>query len=258
MIKSLYKCFRHWSSTGSVYIISDPHFMDTDMNWRASLIPTIDIEEKYYPDKRAAQIAEYLVEKINKVCNKNDTLIILGDIGDISYIPKLKAGYKVLIKGNHDLGSSKYKRQQNKINTTLATNITEARKMVENTVDFYLTDFYKTDNTIGYEPVYNILLDNKLFDEVYEGPLFISDRILLSHEPIVVVPPCCLNIHGHTHSELNDESDGFMCVCCEKIGFTPINLGEYIKNGAISDINSIHRFTIDRATTNKKNKEKNV
>lgn len=30
MIKTLYNTFRHWSSTGSVWIISDTHFDDPD------------------------------------------------------------------------------------------------------------------------------------------------------------------------------------------------------------------------------------
>ena len=30
MIDSLYNCFKHWSSKGSVYIYSDPHFGDLD------------------------------------------------------------------------------------------------------------------------------------------------------------------------------------------------------------------------------------
>ena len=30
MILTLYEPFRHWSETGSVYILSDPHFGDSD------------------------------------------------------------------------------------------------------------------------------------------------------------------------------------------------------------------------------------
>lgn len=39
-----------------------------------------------------------------------------------------------------------------------------------------------------------------LFDEIYSGPLFISDIILLSHEPVYGLP-WCLNIHGHDQRE---------------------------------------------------------
>ena len=35
------------------------------------------------------------------------------------------------------------------------------------------------------------------FDEIYSGPLIISEKIILSHEPGEV--PWALNIHGHDH-----------------------------------------------------------
>ena len=38
-----------------------------------------------------------------------------------------------------------------------------------------------------------------IFDEIYEGPLFISEKILLSHEPVYGLS-WCLNIHGHDHN----------------------------------------------------------
>lgn len=44
------------------------------------------------------------IENINKVVHKNDTLVCLGDCGDVRYFNNLKAGHKVLIMGNHDNG----------------------------------------------------------------------------------------------------------------------------------------------------------
>lgn len=41
--------------------------------------------------------------------HKNDTLIHLGDVGNPEWISKLKAGYKVLIMGNHDQSIQKFK-----------------------------------------------------------------------------------------------------------------------------------------------------
>ena len=85
------------------------------------------------------------------------------------------------------------------------------------------------------------------FDEVYTGPLFIADRILLSHEPIYGLEKFALNIHGHVHqgalytyNHINMASD----VC----GYTPINLGVLIKEGWLSCIPNYHRLTIDYAT----------
>ncbi len=86
MIETLYDCFKHWSEKGSVYIYSDPHFADEEMKY---------LRKNYIGDEE--QIA-----RINSVAHKNDTLIILGDCGDLDYIDRLKAGYKVLVMGNHD------------------------------------------------------------------------------------------------------------------------------------------------------------
>lgn len=92
----------------------------------------------------------------------------------------------------------------------------------------------------------------KYFNEVYEGPLFIADKILLSHEPISL--PFCLNIHGHDHNqkEVYKEDCRHINLACNVCGFTPVNLAKLIKNGSIAGIKSIHRQTIDRAVDRKK------
>ena len=46
-----------------------------------------------------------------------------------------------------------------------------------------------------------------LFSKVYAGPLFISDKILLSHEPVFGLT-WCLNIHGHDHNNTEAYKDG--------------------------------------------------
>ena len=51
------------------------------------------------------------VDRINKLVHKNDTLVILGDVGDVEYVRQLRAKYKILIMGNHDAGSTNYKRE---------------------------------------------------------------------------------------------------------------------------------------------------
>ena len=92
-----------------------------------------------------------------------------------------------------------------------------------------------------------------LFNEVYEGPLMINDRLLLSHEP-VNVPACIFNIHGHDHSyQVADENH--LNLCAEHIDYTPVSFSELIKKGLLKNIESIHRETIDRATIKKKAKE---
>lgn len=94
------------------------------------------------------------------------------------------------------------------------------------------------------------------FDEIYDGPLFISDRILLSHEPIDGLP-WCLNIHGHDHSNSEKHTEGcnHLNLAANVCGYTPVSLGKLIKAGALSGIDSIHRITIDRAIEKKKTKK---
>lgn len=178
MINSLYPMFQRWSAWGSVWLYSDPHFGDEAM-----------IKYFNYPS------AEEQVKNIRKVVGKNDTLIILGDIGnELKWIEQLR-GYKVLIKGNHDTSMKK---------------------------------------ELGY-----------LFDEVYEGPVFVAQKLILSHEPLPFIN-YALNIHGHNHAgEPNDLYH--YNVAANAINFQPVNLGKLIKDGALSHIQDIHRITINEA-----------
>lgn len=188
MINSLYDVFKSWSGVGSVYVYSDPHFDDEDCKLMNPSWPTLEEQ----------------IKKINRIVHKNDTLIILGDVGDERYIKQLKAGYKVLVMGNHDKGKSNYTWQ----------------------------------NT---------------FDEVYEGPLFVGERLLLSHEPISL--PFAINIHGHCHSGTFKESEKDYNVASDVIDWTPVNLGKMIKEGILSSVDSIHRITIDGAIERKAKRE---
>ena len=86
----------------------------------------------------------------------------------------------------------------------------------------------------------------EVFDEVYSGPLFIGEKILLSHEPVYGLP-WCLNIHGHDHNNVEPYADGckHINLAANVCGYTPVSLGKLIKEGVLADIKSIHRFAID-------------
>lgn len=204
MYKGLYDNFAHWfhDGKGQVYFYSDPHFSDEEM---------VYIRKNYIGD-------EEQVKRINSKIGKNDTIVILGDIGNVDWVRKIR-GYKVLITGNHDVGASKYKRRIGMI---------ENHEYVEK--------------------------DNHLFDEVYEGVLTISEKIILSHEPIDF--PYALNIHGHDHSNWyrDDGKCKHMNVCAEWINYTPVCLKSIIESGVLKDIPEIHRETIDEATARHKKK----
>lgn len=58
----------------------------------------------------------------------------------------------------------------------------------------------------GNHDTYNKIVNLGVFDEVYKNPIFLTRRILLSHEP-EMCSPYVLNIHGHLHaSYLNSDN----------------------------------------------------
>lgn len=90
MIKGLYRCFDHWHQNGAVWLMGDTHFGDEDL-------------ARYL--RRPSD--EEIVQKINCCVGKKDTFVLLGDVGDPYWVKEIR-GYKILIKGNHDLGASVY------------------------------------------------------------------------------------------------------------------------------------------------------
>ncbi len=231
MYKHLYDNFAHWfhEGKGQVYFYSDPHFADEEMKY---------IRKDYISD-------EEQVKRINSKIGKYDTLVILGDVGDVEWVKKLR-GYKVLIMGNHDAGASNYQR----IHTD------EVRQGSYE----YIPDYEKIgpDEVRGAhiwkEVVTQPAFDNHLFDEVYEGALIISEKIILSHEPIDF--PYALNIHGHDHAHWYGKDTMHWNVCAENIDYTPVCLKHIAESGVLKSIPTIHRETIDEATARKKKREK--
>jgi len=139
--------------------------------------------------------------------------------------------------GNHDKGASNYQRIEH---FCLPDELEEYQEM------FPEREYRNLQDKVIPEYYY---YDNKLFDEVYEGPIFISPKILLSHEPINY--PYALNIHGHNHSQSDYEDIYHLNVCAEHINYTPISLTSIIKGGILNKIDNIHRHTIDFATERK-------
>ena len=247
MLPQLYESFQRWSDSGTVWLYSDPHFDDADCKAISTEWPS--------PEEQIA--------KINKKVHKGDTLIILGDIGNPEYIKRIKAGYKILIAGNHDLGLTNYKKTiTHEMREIFAKYIDEEQYKKDVAVErksfhTYLYEKYPYEKIYiqeryeFYSPFkfFDATIDNNLFDEVYGGPLFIGEKILLSHEPIDI--PFGLCIHGHCHSAkgLYDGENKFN-VCSNTIGFEPQNLSEIIKAGFLKRVETIHRLTIDKASEN--------
>lgn len=254
MIGILYDIFKKWSEKGSVYIISDPHFNDEesfDFRMASGKLPANIVDAK--------SLAEYQVRRINEICHKNDTLICLGDCGDIEYVKKLKAGYKVLLLGNHDKCAAHYKRE---ILSVAKCPKCGCKKLIslgnDDGMRLYRTQCSKcgfTGDTFG--PDFHCEEDNRLFDEVYAGPLMISDKILLSHEPIAPCPDYIVNLCGHVHADSHRfkiNGHKYYNFCAEAIDYRPVSLGELIKKGLLSKIKDIHAVTVAGAVERKKRK----
>ena len=242
----LYPCFKHWLEFNNIFLLSDPHFNDPEM---------VYLRKNYISD-------EEQVKRINAKVGKKDLLICLGDVGDISFVSKLRAGYKVLIKGNHDdKGDDFYKRVRNEVKTFDYSKLTEEdkEKLKHRTFLCGGTNYgYDSEREMLEEIATRIqttrIEDNHLFDEVYSGPVWIAEKILLSHERIDL--PFAFNIYGHHHGDpINN--DHLMCICAEHIDYTPISLLKLVKDGTFSNVDSIHRVTIDKATERKLKKNKN-
>lgn len=188
MLNCLYPPFRHWSERGAIWVYSDPHFGNLEMQ------------------RRRGVTDEEQVRNINACVGKNDTLIILGDVGDVETCRMLR-GYKVLVMGNHDAGKTKY-----------------------------------TD----------------VFDEVYDGPVWIAEKLLLSHEPLLL--GFVFNVHGHDHACTADEwwTATHMNVCAESICYEPVNMTALIKIGLTSGVVSLHRREINDAILRKQTREAHI
>lgn len=219
---SLYKPFKHWAEKGTIWVYSDPHFNDYDCS----------LMDSDWPNPQTQ------IDLINSKVHKNDTLIILGDVGDPYYIQKLN-GYKVLLLGNHDKGATNYMKSYTILHANKAFSFFLDKEEAVEALDY-----------LKAEGLYNLkLIDNNLFDEVYEGPLFIGQKICLSHEPIKL--NFGLNIHGHDHGDnpmdLHDGAESIN-VCANIIGYTPIRLDKILTTYKTE---TIHRQTIDKAVERK-------
>ena len=231
MIPGLYKIFDHWHAEGTVYIYSDPHFNDQE------LVAGV-------PERPSA---EEQVKLINSKVGKKDTLIILGDCGDPAMCAKLR-GYKVLIMGNHDAGRSNYERKVVKKiydkEHWSKSEVLDKMKQLYPGCKYSISEKYDFHDPFIY---WEVSADNNLFDEVYEGPLMIGEKLILSHEPLNAMP-WVFNIHGHIHDRRHKDDTNHLNVCSDVINYTPVNLNRLMKRGLTAKIQSVHRQTIDVAT----------
>ena len=172
MILSLYESFRHWSYTGGVYLIGDLNFSNKE-------------------DRRV--ITEEQVNILNNAVYPDDTLVVLGNVGNAEYMKHIRAGRKVLIMGRQD-----------------------------------------TLRDCGAS-----------FSEIYRGALIISEKIILTHEPVDIL--WCLNIHGSKHngmqrweSKVGDQVCRHLDLSAEACNRQPVSLNVILKKYNFSEIPSIY------------------
>lgn len=244
MNNHIYPCF-NWP--GTIWFYSDPHFGDAELyTYRGISNDLSDAEQ---------------VRRINSKVGRNDTIVFLGDIGDVKWIKKVR-GYKVLICGNHDKGATNYQRILNDYWCPVRS---EEKAFIDN----FDSEDVKLISVAGDHA---IEVDNKLFDEVYTGVVMLNEKIILSHEPIEF--KYAFNIHGHDHSGsdfikyvlLDNDPDipsdkmykvylesikqyglNKLNVCAEWGGYYPVCLSQIIKSGVLSNVPNVHRDTIDEA-----------
>lgn len=228
MLNGIYQMFQHWGEQ-TVWIYSDPHFGDKDLDNGICGRPS----------------TEEQIASINACAGRKDTLIILGDIGDIEAVRKLRAGRKVLIMGNHDSGRTNYERKF--VSEVFETKEIAMEEMTKRYPGWSGRTYLGKAGWIAYA-------DNNLFDEIYEGALIVGEKLILSHEPVDI--PWAFNIHGHDHA--GAKRANHLNVCSDVIGYKPVNFNQFLKSGAMSKIQTIHRETIDKATERKKKRGKKL
>lgn len=202
----LYPCFNNWK--GSIWFIADTHFDDADI-------------------KKYRNITDdELVKRINTKVSKNDTLVLLGDIGDLSYVQKLKAGYKVLIMGNHDKGASNYK--------NLFDEVYEGALMINEKI------------MLSHEP-FETLFTFNIHGHDHAGTDF-KKYVLKRYDADMSIADMSKNyletVKANNLKRVN--------VCADWVGYLPISLKDVMRSGVLKNIVDIHRLTIDKATAKAK------
>lgn len=231
-LPGIYETFAKVWDKQTTWIYSDPHFSDEDLECSIQNRPSDEIQ----------------IANINSCAGRKDTLIILGDVGNIECVRKLRAAHKVLIMGNHDAGASNYKREV--VHAVYDQDVYTRDEVIADMQAKYPNwRIWVTESYEFHSPFvrWNAYADNMLFDEVYEGALIVGEKLILSHEPVSI--SWLFNIHGHDHA--GHKRDMHLNVCSDVIGYKPVNLNQFLKSGPTSKVQTIHRETINKATERK-------
>lgn len=167
----------------NAYVISDLHFGDDSV---------------FHMTKRCCDFRDInehdrvLIENWNHTVGTDETVYLLGDVGDIKnkadYVRdclRQLHGHIILVCGNHD-----------------------------------------KETFSGYDEM-NRYFTSCRIDAVIPYPIIVNDFYCMSHEPVYVnmLSPMA-NIFGHVHDNCSYRtvSPRSYCVCAERIEYTPISL----------------------------------
>lgn len=240
-IPGVYDFFnKEFMNYDNVFLFSDPHFRDEEL-------------AQAFPERPSA---DEMIKYINSKAGKDSLVIFLGDIGDTSYVRKLRATTWLLM-GNHDQGISTYRHATwSRIydideRWTREKALADAKERYPN-CDYQIWEEYD----VCHPPFHywKVVADNGLFDQVFQGPLQLGEKLILSHEPIPLLT-WAKNLHGHEHNPKSYQDKYHFNICCDAYGYKLFNLTKEIRDGFLSDITSLHRSTIEEATSRKEKKE---
>lgn len=162
---------------------------------------------KFHRDEfeNTEQMHEHIIEEWNKVVGKDDIVINLGDVAfqtgtkksEIREVITRLNGNQILIPGNHDRGTIKKDRH-----------------------------YY---NDVGFKTV-----EHTKETEEFGISTMVINNVILSHEPIQIIPDGYINIHGHIHGEpsttLYDMDERRMNVNVDAMGsYAPRDITDILK-----------------------------
>lgn len=241
MLPGVYDYFQEmFKDCADLWVVSDTHFGDEELRAGIPQRPSDD----------------ELVKRINAKCGKTSALIHLGDVGDLTYVKKLRAKVKVLILGNHDKGIENYRREVHEkvydADVYSREGVFEMAKKDYPDCEYHV---YETWNC-QFAPFHQWILiaDNRLFDYVFQGALTLGEKLILSHEPLAGIS-WAKNLHGHDHAgRLTDSAH--LNICLDTTGYEPFHLQAALKTGLLANTKTMHRQTIDRATERRRKRDK--
>lgn len=175
-----------------IYVVADTHF------YHNNIIKYCD-----RPFDNIEDMNGFMINKWNSIVSNKDIVLHLGDFGfgskeQLANICQQLNGYKILLKGNHDL------RKGNGFFIDCGfKEVYKEKEMLLTEILGIPQDFIKTDSDV-----------------------------ILSHYPRAV-PDDKLNIHGHIHNAPLDISqfnkDNHICVSVEMTNYEPVNLIEIVE-----------------------------